>query len=322
MRRILCFAGYYRSFIVDFSRIAKPLYDLIRNPGTKVPKQRGNVKGKGRALSNQEIKWTEEHQAILDKLLNKLVSPSILGFPDFDQPFLLHIDASQDGLRYVLYQKQNGKLVVIAYGSRGLTQPEKNYHLHSGKLEYMCLYWAVTQRFEDYLFCAPSFTVISDYNPLQYVMTTTKLNSTGFRWMSELSNYNFIVKYRPGKVHTDVDVLSRLIFDESKIYQKYSETTSPAQFNMLYKSLKQNWISSITIDPVGYEKKLGDCLNFDSLQQSSSPSQKLLLHSLMIFPYVLWYSGNKEGTDLQDLKGKVNTMTQHAYFLNGNSSNS
>ena len=140
--------------------------------------QRGNVKGKGQAPSNQTIKWTEEHQAVLEKLLNKLVSPPILEFRDFDQPFLLHIDASQDGLGSVFYQKQNGKLVVIAYGSRGLTQPEKNYHLHSGKSEYLRLCWAVTQRFKDYLFFAPSFTVISDYNPLQHVMTAAKLNST------------------------------------------------------------------------------------------------------------------------------------------------
>ena len=77
-------------------------------------------------------------------------------------------------------------------------------------------------------------------------MTTSKLNSTEFRWMSGLSNYNFVVKYRPGKINTDVDVLSRLILDKSKIYQKYSETTSPAKFSMLYKSLKQNWISSKT----------------------------------------------------------------------------
>ena len=218
-----------------------------------------------------------------------MVSPSILGFPDFDQPFLLHIDASQDGLEFVSYQKQNGKLVVIAYGSRGLTQPEKNYHLHSGKLKYLCLYWAVTQRFKDYLFYAPSFTVIADCNPLQYVMTTARLNSTGFRWMSELSNYNFVVKYRPGKVHTDVDVLSRLILDESKIYQKYSETTSPAEFNMLYKSLKQNWISSITVDPVGYEKKLGDCLNVDNLQQFSQSEIALAqLDDFTIRPVVQW----------------------------------
>ena len=44
LRRILGFAGYYRSFIVDFARTAKPLYDLIRNPGTKAPMQKGNEK--------------------------------------------------------------------------------------------------------------------------------------------------------------------------------------------------------------------------------------------------------------------------------------
>ena len=134
--------------------------------------------------------------------------------------------------------------------------------------------------------------------------------------MSELSNYNFVVKYRPGKVHTDVDVLSRLILDESKTYQKYSEL---AEFNMLYKSLKQNCISSITVDPVEYEKKLGDCLTFDNLQQFSQ--SEIALAQLDDFTILLWCNGNKEGIDLQDLKGKVNAMTQHAYFLNGISSN-
>ena len=57
--------------------------------------QRGNVKVKGQAPTNQEIKWAEEHQAVLEKLLNKLVSPPIIGFSDFDQSFPLHIDASQ-----------------------------------------------------------------------------------------------------------------------------------------------------------------------------------------------------------------------------------
>ena len=179
--------------------------------------------------------------------------------------------------------------MVTAYGSRGLTQPEKNYHLHSGKLEYLCLYWAVTQRFEDHLFYAPSFTVISDYNSLQYVMTTAKLNSTGFRWMSELSNYNFVLKYRHGKLHTDADVLSRLTLDESKIYQMYSDTTSPAEFNIVHKSLKQNWISAITADPVGYEKKLGDFLNFDNLQQFSQSEIALAqLDDFTIRPVVQW----------------------------------
>ena len=128
--------------------------------------------------------------------------------------------------------------------------------------------------------------------------------------MSELSNCNFVVKYRPGKVYTDVDVLSRLILDESKIYQKYIETTSPAEFNMLYKSLKQNWISSITIDPVGYEKKLGDHLNFDNLQQFLQSEIALAqLDDFTIRPVVQWKQRRHRPSRSER---KANTMTQHA----------
>ena len=62
-----------------------------------------------------------------------------------------------------------------------------------------------------------------------------------------------------------------------------------AEFNMLYKSLKQNLISSITVDPVGYEKKLGDCLNFDNLQQFSQSGIALAqLDDFTMRPVVQW----------------------------------
>ena len=68
-----------------------------------------------------------------------------------------------------------------------------------------------------------------------------------------------------------------------------SETTFPAEFSMLYKSLKQNWISSITVDPVGYEKKLGDCLNFDNLHQFSQSAIALAqLDDFTICPVLQW----------------------------------
>ncbi|CAB4013058.1 Retrovirus-related Pol poly from transposon [Paramuricea clavata] len=44
---------------------------------------------------------------------------------------------------------------VIAYASRTLTQAEKNYHLHTGKLEFLALKWAVSEQFRDYLYYAP-----------------------------------------------------------------------------------------------------------------------------------------------------------------------
>ena len=102
---------------------------------------------------------------------------------------------------------------VIAYGSRTLSPAEKNYNLHSGKLEFLALYWAVCVKFRDYLFYAPHFTIYTDNNPLTYAMSTAKLNAAGHRWVGELADFRFCIKYRPGKVNVDADTLSRLPLD-------------------------------------------------------------------------------------------------------------
>jgi hypothetical protein len=81
----------------------------------------------------------------------------------------VNTDASQDGLGAVLYQKQSGVMRVIAYASRTLSPAEKNYHLHTGKLEFLALKWAVKEQFRDYLYYAPEFTVFTDNNPLTYI---------------------------------------------------------------------------------------------------------------------------------------------------------
>ena len=77
-----------------------------------------------------------------------------MAYPDFCLPFILHTDASEEGLGTVLYQNQNGKMRVIGYASRILSPAEQKYHLHSGKLEFLALKWAITEHFRDYLFYA------------------------------------------------------------------------------------------------------------------------------------------------------------------------
>ena len=49
----------------------------------------------------------------------------------------------------------------------------------------------------------------TDNNPLTYVLSTSKLNATSQRWVNELADYNFAIKYRPGTVNRDADSLSR-----------------------------------------------------------------------------------------------------------------
>ena len=118
-----------------------------------------------------------------------------------------------------MYQSRNCKLRVIAYGSRTLTAAEKNYNLHSGKLEFLPLKWAITDKFRDYLYHAPFFTVFSDNNPLTYVLSTAKLNATGCRWFAELADFHFTMKYRRGRENIDADSLSRMPLDK-EIYME------------------------------------------------------------------------------------------------------
>ena len=130
-----------------------------------------------------------------------------MSYPDFTEPFIVHCDASEKGLEAVLYQEIDGKMKVISYASRTLTPAEKNHHLHRGKLEFLALKWFVTEKSQDYLYYAIEFTVYSDNSPLLYVMGTAKLNATGRRWVSESTDFNFKVKYRPGKSSQDCDYL-------------------------------------------------------------------------------------------------------------------
>ena len=210
LRKLLGFLGYYRNSIQDFSRQVKPLYDLLAIPKeTEATRKNGSKKSKGQRSSKEKIAWTENHQKIVNTLLEILKSPAVMAFPDFTIPFIVHCDASESGLGAVLYQEQEGKLRVIYYASRTLSPAEKNYYLHSGKLEFLVMKWAILDKFRDYLYYGLPFTVYSDNNPLSYVLTTAKLNATGMRWVNYLAQFNFKIKYRPGKQSLDCDYLSR-----------------------------------------------------------------------------------------------------------------
>ena len=197
VRQFTSFAGYYRRFVKDFSKIAKPLTDL--HPNT-------TVKNGKKVKSCKPFVWKTEQQNAFEQLKDALSSQPVLGYANYNLPFELHTDASSKGLGAVLYQKQNDRLRVISYASRGLKRSEKNYP--AAKLEFLALKWAVTEKLHDYLY-GTKFTVVTDNNPLTYALSKAKLDATGHRWLSALAPYDFNIVYRPGKSNTDADILSR-----------------------------------------------------------------------------------------------------------------
>ena len=233
VRKLLGLLGYYRRYIQDFARIAHPLFQLLQAASEGVAKSHKSKQrfDHGSVPSSRPVVWTEQHQKAVETLLDHPVSPPILGYPDFSKSFVLHTDASQEGLGAVLYQKQDGKMRVIGYGSRSLTKAEKNYFLHSGKLEFLALKWAICEHFRDYLYHAPDFIVYTDNNPLTYVLTTAKLNATGHRWVSELADFSFTIKYRPGHSNKDADTLSRFPMDIDSYMKLCTENVSQGDIN-------------------------------------------------------------------------------------------
>ena len=139
---------------------------------------------------------------------------------------------------------------VICYASRTLTSADRNYYLHSGKLEFLTWKWSVTEKFQDYLYYANEFTVYSDNNPLLYVTSTAKLNATGMRWVSELTDFNFKVKYRLGKRSQDCDYLSQIPVEDK--FSSYTEENNLDNFKIFVNSIsnvENNWLTVTAKQP-------------------------------------------------------------------------
>ena len=200
--QFLGFAGYYRRYVKGYSSMAAPLYRLTSGDPRK--KKRGAQKSPG---PGQPFLWTTECEVVFQLLKEKLVDAPVLGYPDYSLPFLLQTDASGEGLGAVLAQIQGGMERVIAYASRGLSPPETRYPAH--KLEFLALKWAACDKFHDHLY-GRKFSVLTDNNPLKYVMTTAKLDATGQRWVSHLSIFDFDIQYRRGQDNSNADALSRM----------------------------------------------------------------------------------------------------------------
>ena len=120
------FVSYYRRFIPNFPKVAKPLNKLLQNlEGTLCQEKKFKVC------------WGPEQQKAFETLQRLCTESPILAYADFKAPFVLHTDASRDGLGALLYNIQDGQKRVIAYASKGLSKSEWNYPVH--KLEFLAL---------------------------------------------------------------------------------------------------------------------------------------------------------------------------------------
>ena len=127
----------------------------------------------------------------LEVLIDHITSLPLLAYPDNDAPFIVLTNASQYGLVMVLCREQKGSVRVIAHASRTLTPSEGSYHMHSSRNSRPKIGSSRTVQGLPLL-----RLVYTDNNPLTYVVTSAKLNTTGLRCVGELADFNSQIRYR------------------------------------------------------------------------------------------------------------------------------
>jgi hypothetical protein len=156
---------------------------------------------------NSRFIWEEKQQKAFETLKQKLIEAPILGYPNYEKPFILFTDASGTGLGAILSQlNEHGKEIVIAYASRSLTPAERNYPIT--EQECLAIVWGI-QHFHKYL-TRKSFKVITDHSALKSLRTIENPTGRRARWIMKLQQFNFEIKHRSGRSNKNADALSRL----------------------------------------------------------------------------------------------------------------
>jgi hypothetical protein len=185
VRSFVGFVNYFRKFIEHYADVARPLNCLLQ----------------GAKKKHAKVTWTGECQKAFEKLKEALITAPVLAVPDFDKPFTVEADASDNCLGAVLLQDGH----PVAYESRQFNSAEKNYFttereltavIHALKV-WRCYLWGC------------QFTIKSDHEPLKYLQTKATLSPRQARWCELLSAYNYVWVYKKGETMM-ADALSRL----------------------------------------------------------------------------------------------------------------
>ena len=107
VRAFLGLASFYRRLVPNFAEIAKPLTALTRK--------------------DRQFTWGPQQQQAFQSMKDRLCTTPVLGYPNFELPFIITTDASKVAIAANLSQVQDRKERSIAYASRQLNTAEQNY---------------------------------------------------------------------------------------------------------------------------------------------------------------------------------------------------
>ncbi|XP_050374637.1 uncharacterized protein LOC126792216 [Argentina anserina] len=189
VRSFLGHAGFYRRFIKDFSKIARPMSSLLQKD---VP-----------------FHFDDDCKHAFETLKKLLTSAPIMAPPDWSLPFELMCDASDYAVGAVLGQRKDKQPYAIYYASRTLNDAQQNYT--TTEKELLAVIFAL-DKFRSYLLQS-KVIVYTDHAALKYLMTKKDAKPRLIRWILLLQEFDLEIKDKKGSDNVVADHLSRLVRD-------------------------------------------------------------------------------------------------------------
>ncbi|RVW12161.1 Retrovirus-related Pol polyprotein from transposon 17.6 [Vitis vinifera] len=187
IRQFLGHVGFYRRFIKDFSKISKPLCELL--------------------VKDAKFVWDENCQKSFEELKQFLTTAPIVRAPNWKLPFEVMCDASDLAMGAVLGKREDGKPYVIYYASKTLNEAQRNYT--TTEKELLAVVFAL-DKFRAYL--VGSFIVVfTDHSALKYLLTKQDAKARLIRWILLLQEFNLQIRDKKGVENVVADHLSRIV---------------------------------------------------------------------------------------------------------------
>ncbi|GJS44192.1 reverse transcriptase domain-containing protein [Tanacetum coccineum] len=186
VRSFLGHAGFYRRFIQDFSKIARPMTHLLEK--------------------ETPFFFSKECIESFNTLKRKLTEAPILIAPDWDLPFELMCDASDFAIGAVLGQRKNKHFQPIHYASKTMTEAQAHYT--TTEKELLAVVYAF-EKFRSYLVLSKSI-VYTDHSAIKYLFAKKDAKARLMRWILLLQEFDVEIRDKKGAENLAADHLSRL----------------------------------------------------------------------------------------------------------------
>jgi hypothetical protein len=191
IRSFLGHAGFYRRFIKNFSKISRPLCDLLAKESS----------------FSFDSKCAEAFQTLKEAL----ISAPVLQAPDWALPFELMCDASDYAVGAVLGQRVEGRPHVLHYASKTLTEPQQNYTVTEKEL--LAVVFAL-EKFRSYLL-GSKVVIFTDHAAVKHLIAKKDSKPRLIRWILLLQEFDLEIREKKGVENVVADHLSRLPLNDS-----------------------------------------------------------------------------------------------------------